>query len=214
VGYEDEKIRQYQELLKSLPPVNKATLKALINHLYRVQCFSGSNQMNTHNLAIVYGPTLFQMDGQDNKAGQVVEDLINYYIEIFSVGEQELKKQTDEIDAIMKIKEAGRPTKSSKVGFICAVSFEEKSEDKDQNIKIPGNMTADQLTLEVLERRQVQRKEKDCWSCFEVNVKEETERPLHYCEKVLPIYQSLGVDGYLVVKKHLSMEAMLIYLGK
>ncbi|XP_078514732.1 arf-GAP with Rho-GAP domain, ANK repeat and PH domain-containing protein 1 isoform X4 [Lissotriton helveticus] len=214
VGYEDEKIRQYQQLLKSLPPVNKATLKALINHLYRVQCFSGSNQMNTHNLAIVYGPTLFQMDGQDNKAGQVVEDLINYYVEIFSVGEHELKKQKDEIDAITKIKEACQPMKTGYGGdFICAVSFEEKSEDKDQNIKIPANMTADQLTFEVLERRQVQRKEKDCWSCFEVNVKEETERPLHYCEKVLPIYQSLGTDGYLVVKKHLSMEAMLIYLA-
>ncbi|XP_069059876.1 arf-GAP with Rho-GAP domain, ANK repeat and PH domain-containing protein 1 isoform X2 [Pleurodeles waltl] len=214
VGDEEEKIRQYQQLLKSLPPVNKATLKALINHLYRVQCFSSSNQMNTHNLAIVFGPTLFQTDGQDNKAGQVVEDLINYYVEIFSVDEQELKKQKDEIDAITKIKEACQPMKTGYGGdFICAVSFEEKSEDKDQNIKIPATMTAEQLTFEVLERRQVQRREKDCWSCFEVNVREETERPLHYCEKVLPIYQSLGTDGYLVVKKNLSMETMLIYLA-
>ncbi|XP_069496367.1 arf-GAP with Rho-GAP domain, ANK repeat and PH domain-containing protein 1 isoform X3 [Ambystoma mexicanum] len=216
INYEDEKICHYQRLLKSLPPVNKATLKALINHLYRVQRFSSSNQMNTHNLAIVFGPTLFQSDGQDNKAGQVVEDLINHYVEIFSVDEEELRKQQDEIDAITKIKEACQPIKTGgKDGghFICAVYFEEKSEDRDQNIKIPATMTADQLTFEILERRQVQRKEKDCWSCFEVNEKEETERPLHYCEKVLPIYMSLGTDGYLVVKKHLSMEAMLIYLA-
>lgn len=42
--------------------------------------------MTTHNLAIVFGPTLFQTDGKDFKAGQVVEDLIRCYMEIFSVG--------------------------------------------------------------------------------------------------------------------------------
>ena len=50
-----------------------------------VQCFSDTNQMNTHNLAIVFGPTLFQTDGQDYKAGKVVEDLINHYVVVFSV---------------------------------------------------------------------------------------------------------------------------------
>lgn len=42
--------------------------------------------MNTHNLAIVFGPTLFQTDGKDYKAGRVVEDLISHYVEIFNVG--------------------------------------------------------------------------------------------------------------------------------
>ena len=40
------------------------------------------------------------------------------------------------------------------------------------------------------------------------------ERPLHYSEKVLPIVHSLGTDSYLVVKKQLSMENMLVYLGR
>lgn len=53
---------------------------------HRVQCFSVENQMNTHNLAIVFGPTLFQTDGKDYKAGRVVEDLISHYVEIFNVG--------------------------------------------------------------------------------------------------------------------------------
>lgn len=53
--------------------------------LSSVQCFSDTNQMNTHNLAIVFGPTLFQTDGQDYKAGHVVEDLINHYVVVFSV---------------------------------------------------------------------------------------------------------------------------------
>lgn len=52
----------------------------------RVQRFSGENQMNTHNLAIVFGPTLFQTDGKDYKAGRVVEDLIGHYVKIFNVG--------------------------------------------------------------------------------------------------------------------------------
>lgn len=52
----------------------------------RVQRFSGDNQMNTHNLAIVFGPTLFQTDGKDYKAGRVVEDLISHYVKIFNVG--------------------------------------------------------------------------------------------------------------------------------
>ncbi|ETE57653.1 hypothetical protein L345_16629, partial [Ophiophagus hannah] len=56
------------------------------NTLKRIQCFSDENQMTTHNLAIVFGPTLFQTDGKDFKAGQVVEDLIRCYMEIFSVG--------------------------------------------------------------------------------------------------------------------------------
>lgn len=41
-----------------------------------------------------------------------------------------------------------------------------------------------------------------------------SERPLHYQEKVLPIFHSLGTDSHLLVKKHFSMEAMLVYLGK
>uniref|UniRef100_A0A8C7UMA4 Uncharacterized protein n=1 Tax=Oncorhynchus mykiss TaxID=8022 RepID=A0A8C7UMA4_ONCMY len=80
-----ERVSQYKALLHSLPPVNRATLGAVINHLYCVQCFADENQMNMHNLAIVFGPTLFQTDGTDNSAGQVVEELIQNYQDIFNV---------------------------------------------------------------------------------------------------------------------------------
>ena len=92
--------------------------------------------MNTHNLAIVFGPTLFQTDGQDHKAGRVVEDLIGHYVVVFSVrpppvggegqggacwaavtvclcpsppqvDEEELRKQREEITAIVKMRVAG-----------------------------------------------------------------------------------------------------------
>ncbi|NXD28544.1 ARAP1 protein, partial [Spelaeornis formosus] len=182
---EEAKVGKYRQLLASLPPVNRATLKALINHLFRVQCFSGENQMNTHNLAIVFGPTLFQMDGKDYKAGRVVEDLISHYVEIFNVNDQEMKKQQDEIIAIMKMREASSSGTQQAGDFICTVYLEEKKTETEQHVKVSTTMTAEELTFEILDRRKIVMKEKDYWSCFEVNEKEEAERPLHYLEKVL-----------------------------
>lgn len=63
----------------------KFLIQSFCTPLSSVQCFSDTNQMNTHNLAIVFGPTLFQTDGQDYKAGHVVEDLISHYVVVFSV---------------------------------------------------------------------------------------------------------------------------------
>ncbi|XP_066428069.1 arf-GAP with Rho-GAP domain, ANK repeat and PH domain-containing protein 1 isoform X4 [Molothrus aeneus] len=210
---EEAKVGEYRQLLAALPPVNRATLKALINHLFRVQCFSGENQMNTHNLAIVFGPTLFQTDGKDYKAGRVVEDLISHYVEIFNVNDQEMKKQQDEITAIMKMREASSSGTQQAGDFICTVYLEEKKTETEQHVKIPATMTAEELTFEILDRRKIVMKEKDYWSCFEVNEREEAERPLHYSEKVLPILHCLGTESYLVVKKQMSMENMLIYLA-
>uniref|UniRef100_A0A9L0KJ08 ArfGAP with RhoGAP domain, ankyrin repeat and PH domain 1 n=1 Tax=Equus asinus TaxID=9793 RepID=A0A9L0KJ08_EQUAS len=211
---EEEKVSRYRELLARLPPVNRATVKALISHLYCVQCFSDTNQMNTHNLAIVFGPTLFQTDGQDYKAGRVVEDLISHYVVVFSVDEEELRKQREEVTAIVKMRVAGAASGTQNAGdFICTVYLEEKKAETEQHVKIPASMTAEELTMEILDRRNVGIREKDYWTCFEVNEREETERPLHFAEKVLPILHGLGTDSYLVVKKHQSMEAMLLYLA-
>ncbi|XP_068786953.1 arf-GAP with Rho-GAP domain, ANK repeat and PH domain-containing protein 1 isoform X3 [Struthio camelus] len=210
---EEARISEYRRLLSILPAVNRATLKALINHLFRVQRFSGDNQMNTHNLAIVFGPTLFQTDGKDYKAGRVVEDLINHYVKIFNVNDQEMKKQQDEITAIMKMREAASSGTQQAGDFICTVYLEEKKTEAEQHVKIPATMTAEELTFEILDRRKIVMKEKDYWSCFEVNEREEAERPLHYSEKVLPILHSLGTESYLVVKKQMSMENMLLYLA-
>ncbi|XP_062052653.1 arf-GAP with Rho-GAP domain, ANK repeat and PH domain-containing protein 1 isoform X3 [Lepus europaeus] len=211
---EEEKVSRYRELLLRLPPVNRATVKALISHLYCVQCFSDTNQMNTHNLAIVFGPTLFQTDGQDYKAGRVVEDLINHYVLVFNVDKEELRKQREEVTAIVKMRVAGTASGTQHAGdFICTVYLEEKKAETEQHVKIPASMTAEELTLEILDRRNVGVREKDYWTCFEVNEREEAERPLHYSEKVLPILHGLGMDSHLVVKKHQSMEAMLLYLA-
>ncbi|NXI29291.1 ARAP1 protein, partial [Sterrhoptilus dennistouni] len=169
----EEKVGKYRQLLAALPPVNRATLKALINHLFRVQCFSGENQMNTHNLAIVFGPTLFQTDGKDYKAGRVVEDLISHYVEIFNVNDQEMKKQQNEITAIMKMREASSSGTQQAGDFICTVYLEEKKTETEQHVKVSATMTAEELIFEILDRRKIVMKEKDYWSCFEVNEREE-----------------------------------------
>ncbi|KAG7247541.1 hypothetical protein CRUP_031653, partial [Coryphaenoides rupestris] len=164
------------------------------------------NQMNLHNLAIVFGPTLFQTDGKDYTAGRVIEDLIQHYTRIFEVDEQQLKKQLDEITAIIKLRETNINVPTNGSGdFICTVYLEEKTETAEQHVKIPGSMTAAELTCEILDRRKIPIKEKDYWSCWEISVKEEMERPLHYQERVLAILHSLGTDSYLLIKKHTSM---------
>uniref|UniRef100_A0A8C1JXT7 ArfGAP with RhoGAP domain, ankyrin repeat and PH domain 1 n=1 Tax=Cyprinus carpio TaxID=7962 RepID=A0A8C1JXT7_CYPCA len=190
---ESSRICQYRLLFSNLPRVNQATLRALVNHLYCVQRFADLNQMTLHNLAIVFGPTLFQADGQDYSAGRVIEDLIQHYVTIFDVNEQQLQKQLDEITYIIKLRDNLTP--------------------KAGTVRIPATMTAAELTFEILDRRKISVKEKDYWCCFEVNEKEELERPLHCQEKVLPIFHSLGTDSHLLVKKHFSMEAMLVYLA-
>ncbi|XP_063061082.1 arf-GAP with Rho-GAP domain, ANK repeat and PH domain-containing protein 1-like isoform X2 [Engraulis encrasicolus] len=208
------RISEYQQLLSTLPQVNNATLCALVNHLYCVQCYADRNQMTLHNLAIVFGPTLFKTDGKDYTAGRVIEDLIQHYIHIFNVDEQQLKKQLDEIALIIKIKDLENLKPAPPGGhFICTVYLEEKKESAEQLVKIPGSMSAFELVCEILDRRNISVREKDYWCCFEVNEKEETERMLHYEERVLPVVHSLGTDSHLLLRKHLSMEAMLIYIA-
>ncbi|XP_068172702.1 arf-GAP with Rho-GAP domain, ANK repeat and PH domain-containing protein 1 isoform X2 [Antennarius striatus] len=212
---ESVKICQYQMLLNRLPRVNKATLQALINHLYCVQRFSDMNQMNLHNLAIVFGPTLFQTDGKDYNAGRAIEDLIQYYTTIFEVDEQQLKRQLEEITVIIRVREQLNTKIPSEPGghFICTVYLEEKTETAEQHVKIPGSMTAAELCMEILDRRNIPFKEKEYWTCWEICDKEEMERPLHYQERVLPILHSFGTDSHLLIKKHVAMDAMMVYLA-
>ncbi|XP_056298098.1 arf-GAP with Rho-GAP domain, ANK repeat and PH domain-containing protein 1-like isoform X2 [Pseudoliparis swirei] len=213
---ESQKISQFQLLLNRLPCVNKATLQALINHLYCVQRFSELNQMNLHNLAIVFGPTLFQSDGKDVNASRAIEDLIQHYTSIFQVDEQQLQKQLKEITVIIKVRESHNtkfPSTEPGGHFICTVYLEEKKDTAEQHVKIPGSMTAAELTCEILDRRNIQVQGNEYWNCWEVSDKEEMERPLHHQERVLPVLHSIGTESHLLIKKHLAMAAMMLYLA-
>uniref|UniRef100_A0A8C5MGV4 ArfGAP with RhoGAP domain, ankyrin repeat and PH domain 1 n=1 Tax=Leptobrachium leishanense TaxID=445787 RepID=A0A8C5MGV4_9ANUR len=217
-GVEDtpEKIQQYKTLLQDLPPVNRATLKALIGHLHCIQHFSERNQMNVHNLAIVFGPTLFQTVGQSYKPGRVVEDLITHYLPIFEVGKQELEKELNLITMAISENNGNRVRPFGTTGgtdFICTVYLGDKKKDMEQSVPIPVNMTAQDLTKKLLDRGNIRLKENEHWSCYEVDESEEMERPLHATENVLPIFHSESSSrSHLVVKKNLHMEAMLHYV--
>lgn len=49
-------------IINSLPDPNYATLRALMLHLFRVMDNSHVNRMNSHNLAVIFGPTLMGSD--------------------------------------------------------------------------------------------------------------------------------------------------------
>ncbi|XP_077154971.1 arf-GAP with Rho-GAP domain, ANK repeat and PH domain-containing protein 1 isoform X2 [Ranitomeya variabilis] len=210
---ENERIRRYQELLEILPPVNRATLKALIGHLYCIQHFSDINQMNVHNLAIVFGPTLFQTDGQNYKPGRVVEDLINFFMPIFGMDIMEIQKQLDITTTIMKMRNENQMGRRQGQHFICTVFLMEKKAECEHSVQIAVTMTAQELTETLLERRNILVKDGDYWICSEVDNSGELERPLHFSEKVLPIFHSqVSNSTHVIVKKDPHMDAMLFYI--
>ncbi|XP_054266488.1 rho GTPase-activating protein 12-like isoform X1 [Macrosteles quadrilineatus] len=54
----NEKIKEFREIVKSLPTCNHDTLKYLLQHLLRVTKYQEFNRMHIPNIAIVFGPTL------------------------------------------------------------------------------------------------------------------------------------------------------------
>ncbi|KAH7176481.1 hypothetical protein EDB81DRAFT_39390 [Dactylonectria macrodidyma] len=62
--HDDEVVRRdsLHAIINSLPDPNYATLRALTLHLYRVMDNSHTNRMNSHNLAVIFGPTLMGTD--------------------------------------------------------------------------------------------------------------------------------------------------------
>ncbi|XP_062846204.1 arf-GAP with Rho-GAP domain, ANK repeat and PH domain-containing protein 1 [Trichomycterus rosablanca] len=82
------RLQEYQRLVKLLPPDNRATLSALLNHLYIVQLHSQVNRMTAHNLALVFVPTLFQELAMNPTVVQLTEELIVHHALIFLSSEE------------------------------------------------------------------------------------------------------------------------------
>ncbi|XP_062453191.1 rho GTPase-activating protein 9 isoform X2 [Rhea pennata] len=55
-----ERVQRVAELLQTLPPPNRATLRYLLAHLRRVMERADANRMTRHNIGIVFGPTLLR----------------------------------------------------------------------------------------------------------------------------------------------------------
>jgi hypothetical protein len=79
--HREDKIAEFQSLIKALPKPNYATLKRLLSHLLKVADFSDFNRMQIPNLAIVFGPTLMW---NNIESANMAIDLMqqNYVVEI------------------------------------------------------------------------------------------------------------------------------------
>ncbi|XP_006895477.1 PREDICTED: arf-GAP with Rho-GAP domain, ANK repeat and PH domain-containing protein 2-like [Elephantulus edwardii] len=208
-----ERIKKYGAFIHSLPMVNQATLAAIIGHLYRVQKCSEINHMNAHNLAMVFSSCLFQTKGQTSEEVNVIQDLINNYVEIFEVKEDQVRQMDIENSFITKWKD----TQVSQAGDLLIEAFVERKEpDCSIIIRISPVMEAEELTNDILAIKNIIPTKGDIWATFEVIENEELERPLHYTENVLEQvlrWSSLAEPGsaYLVIKRFLTLDTIKHY---
>ncbi|CAH2052732.1 unnamed protein product, partial [Iphiclides podalirius] len=87
----EARIKEFREIIQSLPECNRDTLKFLLEHLLRVTQYSERNRMHTANLAIVFGPTLLWAPAEQAhniaidciQQNNVVDILLNDYDDIF-----------------------------------------------------------------------------------------------------------------------------------
>ncbi|NXI48506.1 ARAP2 protein, partial [Galbula dea] len=205
---EKERVRKYGTFIRTLPPVNRATLAALIEHLYRVQKCSEINHMNPHNLAMVFSSCLFQTKGQTSEEVNVIEDLIKNYVQLFEINEDQVKQMDIENSFITRWKD----TLVSQAGdLLIEVYVERKEPDCSIIIRVSPLMEAEELTNDVLGIKNIIPDKDDIWSAFEVLENGELERPLHYTENVLEQvlhWSSLPEPGtaYLIIKRFLTAD--------
>ncbi|NXG26896.1 ARAP2 protein, partial [Dromaius novaehollandiae] len=213
---EKERVRKYGAFIRTLPSVNRATLAALIEHLYRVQKCSEINHMNPHNLAMVFSSCLFQTEGQTSEEVNVIEDLIKNYVQLFDINEDQVKQMDIENSFITRWKD----TQVSQAGdLLIEVYVERKEPDCSIIIRVSPLMEAEELTHDVLGIKNIIPNKDDIWTVFEVIEKGELERPLHYTENVLEQvlhWSSLPEPGtaYLIIKKFLTADMIKLYTEK
>ncbi|NXF76659.1 ARAP2 protein, partial [Sclerurus mexicanus] len=213
---EKERVRKYGAFIRTLPPVNRATLAALIEHLYRVQKCSEINHMNPHNLAMVFSSCLFQTKGQTSEEVNVIEDLIKNYVQLFHINEDQVKQMDIENSFITKWKD----TQVSQAGdLLIEVYVERKEPDCSIIIRVSPLMEAEELISDILGIKNIIPNKDDIWATFEVLENGELERPLHYTENVLEQvlhWSSLPEPGtaYLIIKRFLTADMMTLYSEK
>ncbi|XP_065555402.1 arf-GAP with Rho-GAP domain, ANK repeat and PH domain-containing protein 2 isoform X2 [Lathamus discolor] len=170
---EKERVRKYGAFIRTLPPVNRATLAALIEHLYRVQKCSEINHMNPHNLAMVFSSCLFQTKGQTSEEVNVIEDLIKNYVQLFDINEDQVKQMDTENSFITRWKD----TQVSQAGdLLIEVYVERKEPDCSIIIRVSPLMEAEELTTDVLGIKNIIPNKDDIWATFEVLENGELEK--------------------------------------
>ncbi|KAG8591640.1 hypothetical protein GDO81_000252 [Engystomops pustulosus] len=208
---DQERVIMYKTLIDTLPTLNKTTLAALIEHLYRIHKCSDVNHLDTHTLAKAFAPCLFQTHGQHEAEGRVVEELICRFAEIFDVSQEQLQQMDIENRFITKWNTAQIPQSGD---LLLEVFLERKDPDMSVIIRVSPNMAAAELTTCVAGIRNISLSKETFWTIFEVIDNGELERPMHYKENVLATvldWSMLPDPGaaYLLVKPFYRNPHML-----
>nr|XP_032629534.1 arf-GAP with Rho-GAP domain, ANK repeat and PH domain-containing protein 3 [Chelonoidis abingdonii] len=173
IALKPQRLERYKELINRLPRLNRRTLAALIGHLYRVQKCADFNQMSTKNLSLLFAPSLFQTDGKGEHEVKVMEDLIDNYVRIFNIDED----QVSQMDLENSLITTWRDVQLSQAGdLIIEVYLEQKLPDCCVTLKVSPTMTAEELTNQVLEMRNMPAS-LDIWLTFEALENGELARP-------------------------------------
>lgn len=203
---EKQRVKKYSTFIESLPKINRSTLDALLQHLYRIQQCSHLNRMPSDKLASVFSSCLFQTRGQTPQETTVVRDLISNYITLFSVNEERVQQMERENSFITRWNEKKDATFSPAGDLIFEVYLEKKAPENCCLIKVSPSMRPTELAENALSMRNVAFNADDLWTTFEVIENGELERPLHHSEKILEqVLEWSSLDypssAFLVIKK-------------
>ncbi|XP_069374868.1 arf-GAP with Rho-GAP domain, ANK repeat and PH domain-containing protein 2 isoform X2 [Paralichthys olivaceus] len=203
---ERQRVKKYSTFIDSLPKINRSTLDALLQHLYRIQQCSHLNRMPSEKLATVFSSCLFQTRGQTPQEISVVRDLINNYITLFNVNEDQVQQMERENSFISRWNDKKDTTFSPAGDLIFEVYLEKRAPENCCLIKVSPSMRSGELVETALIMRNVPCGTGDFWTTYEVIENGELERPLHHSEKILEqVLEWSSLDcpssAFLVIKK-------------
>ncbi|XP_012585309.1 PREDICTED: minor histocompatibility protein HA-1 isoform X2 [Condylura cristata] len=141
---------QLRELLRELPPENRATLQYLLRHLRRIVEVEQDNKMTPGNLGIVFGPTLLRPRPTDATVSlsslvdyphqaRIVEILISHYSLVFQEESEEVPAAQDGIANHQAEVVVQTPN----------LRASEESEDGGQESRVASNDSESELEEEV-----------------------------------------------------------------
>ncbi|CAN9509584.1 unnamed protein product [Ophioblennius macclurei] len=203
---ENKRVKKYSTFIENLPKINRSTLEALLQHLYRIQKCSHLNLMPSEKLASVFSSRLFQTQGQTPQEISVVHDLIKNYVTIFSVNEDQVQQMERENSFIARWNEKKDTSFSPAGDLIFEVYLEKREPENCCLIKVSPSMRPNELAETALSMKNIKFNADDCWTTFEVIENGELERPLHHSEKILEqVLEWSTLDfpssAFLIIKK-------------
>ncbi|KAM9686398.1 rho GTPase-activating protein 45 isoform 3-T3 [Trichechus inunguis] len=138
-----------RELLRDLPPENRATLQYLLRHLRRIVQVEQDNKMTPGNLGIVFGPTLLRPRPTEATVSlsslvdyphqaRVVETLIAHYTLVFEDEPEEVPGAQEGAEVVVQVP-------FQEVGKVAAEPTQEEAEDGPRGSHLPSNDSDSEL---------------------------------------------------------------------